>query len=297
MASVFLFKTAFLVKMSKEVLSTPVSFLFIARWVWLPKHKQRSPTFQCYPVLSFSVNSPRVPYLCAFWWCPFSSLHLSESIGTTPNPSQSTSASCSVLARWVFSWALALKRKKRMRLWETEKWYLTDCRLREKNVVGCNPVLSGALFGVPGQRPDSVSQPRRAWGPRSTSLATVGVTHVAYWLNSSHTCYCRFIFILSNSLTFHNTIATKWKSCEFLGSLCIVQLNLVKCPFLISSFWILRINQMKVNFCVATCTLLERSDSVLLFPVKSIQHFAFSILCLSPFSPANNVFNTNYIVF
>lgn len=119
-------------KLSKEVLPTPVFFPFIALWVWLPEHKQRSPTFQCHPVLSFSVNSPRAPYLGAFWWCPCSSLHLSESVGTTPNPSQSASPSCSALARWVLSWAPALKRKKGKRLWETENWYLTDCRLRNK---------------------------------------------------------------------------------------------------------------------------------------------------------------------
>lgn len=176
---------------------------------------------------------PEVPYLGAFWWCPCSSLHLSESVGTTPNPSQSASPSCSALARWVLSWAPALKRKKGKRLWETENWYLTDCRLRNK-CSWLQPCAVRGPFGGPGQRPDSVSQPRRVWGPRSTSLTVVGVTRVAYWLNPSHTCYCRFIFILSNRLTFRNAIATNWQSCEFWGSLCIVQLNLVKCSFLIS---------------------------------------------------------------
>lgn len=120
------------IKLSKEVLSTPVFFLFIALWVWLP-----------------SINNGPLPFsvtqFCPFLWIPrgphtlvlFDDAHfhlfiyLSLLVQALTHL-RVTSASCSALARWVFSWALAQKRKKGKRLWEAENWYLIDCRLRKK---------------------------------------------------------------------------------------------------------------------------------------------------------------------
>lgn len=64
-----------------------------------------------------------------------------------------------------------------------------------------------------------------------SSLTMLGITRVAYWLNLSHSCYCRFIFILVKKLTFQNQIVTNLV--PFFVLFGIDQPNLVLCLLLI----------------------------------------------------------------
>lgn len=59
----------------------------------------------------------------------------------------------------------------------------------------------------------------------------LGITRVAYWLDLSHSCYCRYIFILVNELTFQNKTVTS--PVTFFCSFGIDQPNLVLCLLLI----------------------------------------------------------------
>lgn len=143
------------------------------------------------------------------------------------------------------------------------------------------------LVQVSGQRPESASQPKRIWGPRGTSLTVLGVTCAASWLSLSPSCYCRFIFILVNKITFHNKIVTNWKSCHSFGSLCIVQLNLVfvSFPHFLSLDCINKVNKIKI-----LCGILYTSGEKQVIPFdwyfqsNQLNMSHFSIPFLRPFS-------------
>ena len=166
-----------------------------------------------------------VPYHSACWW-HHSNLFVYLSLSLPPNyphPSQTTSVPFPA-PHWPEACFLKMCHcPKRKRLQEIWKWHLPDCRLRRKCRWLQTLCCEGSVlrFQVNGQtvwvssRGGCEVRVVPQWRP-------LGVTHAAYWLDLSHSCYRRFISILVNRLTFQNKTVTNGKSCDFFGFLCII---------------------------------------------------------------------------
>ena len=133
---------------------------------------------------------------------------------------------CSALARWVFPLSSVTIQK--------ERGYRKHSHGTSLivgwggNVAGCR--LS-AVRGLLWRSRTKARGCEPAEEDVRSSLTMLGITRVAYWLDLSHSCYCRFIFILVNELTFQNKTVTS--PVTFFCSFGIDQPNLVLCLLLI----------------------------------------------------------------